>query len=171
MRCLAAAMLAMLAACAPLDATAPRGVDLSGNWRLDAAQSDPPPDLAAIRGREDRAVVRGRRLDTGVSAAFLVQDFPVLAAERLRIDQNADSMGIRYGESDYRDISWGARERDFWRIRAGWEDGALTIRSRRDDVRGIETMALQDQGRQLRITVRIDTAGEDVRAVRVFRRD
>ena len=167
-----AALLAALclAACAPLDTRVPTGFDLSGEWVLDESASDAPLDLNAIRSREDRNVARGRQSDAGASATFVVQDFPVLAAKRLSIEQNADSLGIRYDNGIYRDISWGLRERDFWNVRTGWEEGALVVRSSRGDVTGVETLTLGNAGQRLRVAVRVDTAAEDVRAVRVFRR-
>ena len=185
---MAAAMAALLAGCvASLDTTAPRGFDLTGEWLLDERQSDAPPDLNAIRRREDRDVVRNRQSNPSASAAFVVQDYPVLNAVRLHIEQDAQSMGIRYGENAaleqpqqrsaadqhwraYRDISWGVRKRDFWTVNAGWADGALVIRTARGDVRGEEVMALEDGGRRLRIAVRVTTEGEDVHAERVYRR-
>ncbi len=162
--------LAGFTACAPLDTDVPRGFDLSGEWILVEGMSDGPPDITAIRRREDRAVVRGRQANARGSAAFVVQDFPVLGAERLSIEQNADSMGIRYDEGVYRDISWGVRERDFWTVRVGWEEGALVIRSQRGETNGVERLALEDAGSRLRVTAKIDTEGEDVRVTRVYRR-
>ena len=167
----ASAALVALAGCtASLATTAPRGFDLTGDWLLDETQSDAPPDLKAIRRREDRDVVRGRQSNPMGSAAFVVQDYPVLTAVHLHIEQDAQSMGIRYDEDTYRDISWGRRERDFWTVDAGWAAGALVIRTKRGAVKGEEVMVLADRARQLRIAVRVDTEGEDIRAERVYRR-
>ena len=128
-------------------------------------------DVEAIRRREDRDVVRGRQSDAAASAAFAVQDFPVLTAARLEIEQDDESMGIRYDGVLYRDISWGERERDLWTsVRAGWNEGDLVIRSVRGAVRGRETFALERNGMGLRVTVSIETGGQDVRSVRVYRR-
>lgn len=164
------AVLLFLAACAPLDTRVPAGFDLTGEWLLDESASDAPLDLDAIRSREDRNVVRGRQTNAAASAAFVVQDFPVLGAKRLSIEQSADSLGIRYDDGIYRDISWGLRERDFWTVRAGWEEGALVVYSSRGEVKGVETLRLGSGGRRLDVEVRVDTAAEDVRGVRVFRR-
>lgn len=162
--------IAALAACAPLDTRVPAGFDLSGEWLLQELASDAPPDLDAIRRREDRNVARGRQSNPGGSAAFVVQDFPILDATHLQIEQSADSMGIRYDGSDYRDVSWGERERNFWIVRAGWEEGVLVIRSTRGGTKGMEAFALEDGGTRLRVTVRVATEGEDVQAARVFQR-
>ena len=170
---LAAAVLGAclaLAACAPLATTAPGSVDFTGEWVLDAVRSGAPPDVAAIRRREDRAVARGRQTNPSGSAAFAVQDFPVLAANTLRIEQGKTSMGIRYDGSQYRDVSWGRRQRDFWTVTAGWQELALVIRSERGAVKGRETLTLERGGSVLRVAVRVETAGEDIETVRVYRR-
>ena len=160
----------LLPACSTLDPNVPGGFELTGDWLLDDDASDAPPDVDAIRRREDRDVVRGRQSDAAASAAFAVQDFPVLTATRLEIEQDDQSMGIRYDGVLYRDVSWGERERDLWTVRAGWDEGDLVIRSVRGAVRGRETFALERNGMRLRVTVSIETGGQDVRSVRVFRR-
>lgn len=166
---LAAAVLAF-AACAPLATTAPPTVDFTGEWLLDPTRSGTPPNLEKIRRREDRAIVRGRQPNARASAAFAVQDFPVLRAETLRIEQNAGSMGVQYDGGLYRDVSWGKRERDFWTIQAGWQEGALVIRSERGAVKGRETLTLEQAGAVLRVAVQVETGGESIETVRVFRR-
>ena len=160
----------LLPACSALDPNVPRGFDLTGDWVLDQEASDAPPDLEAIRRREDRDVVRGRQSDAAASAAFAVQDFPVLTATRLEIEQDDESMGIRYDGVVYRDITWGERERDLWRVRAGWDEGDLVVRSVRGGTKGREAFALERDGVVLRVTVSIETGGQDVRSVRVYRR-
>ncbi|MCY3838669.1 MAG: hypothetical protein OXH09_08540 [Gammaproteobacteria bacterium] len=160
----------LLAGCSALDSNVPRGFDLTGDWVLDREASDAPPDLDAIRRREDRDVVRGRQSDAAASAAFAVQDFPVLTATRLEIEQDDESMGIRYDGVVYRDITWGERERDLWKVRSGWDEGDLVVRSVRGNVRGREAFALERNGMRLRVTVDIETGGQDVRSVRVYRR-
>ena len=166
----------LVGACTPLNTNIPRSFDLTGRWVLDETASDAPPDLDAIRKREDRKYIRGKKTSADGSAAFVVQDFPVLDATELHIEQDAASMGVRYrsegrtGQDIYRDISWGERKRDFWMVRTGWEDGALVIRSNRGDIRGAETLTLEDRGRRLRVAVRVATDGEGVRATRVFNR-
>ena len=160
----------VLSACMPLNTNVPASFDLTGHWVLDDLASDAPLDLDAIRRREDRKVARGRQSNPGGSAAFVLQDFPVLNATEIRIEQDSASMGIRYGDDTYRDVSWGERERDFWSVRTGWQDGSLVIRSTRGGTKGTEILVLEDAGERLRITVRVETEGEDVRAVRVFNR-
>ena len=167
---LAVGVAFLLTSCSALDPIVPGGFDLTGDWLLDGDASDAPPDVDAIRRREDRDVVRGRQSDASASAAFAVQDFPVLTATRLEIEQDDESMGIRYDGALYRDISWGERERDLWTVRAGWDEGDLVIRSVRGAIRGREVFALERNGMRLRVTVSIETGGQDVRSVRVYRR-
>ena len=169
-RWLAVGVVFVLPACNTLDPSVPRGFDLTGDWVLDRDASDAPPDLDAIRRREDRDVVRGRQSDAAASAAFAVQDFPVLTATRIEIEQDEESMGIRYDGALYRDVSWGERDRDLWRVHAGWNEGDLVVRSDRGGTRGRETFALERDGMLLRVTVDIETGGQDVRSVRVYRR-
>lgn len=169
-RSLVFAVVFLVPACETLDPSVPGGFELSGDWVLDRDASDAPPDLEAIRRREDRDVVRGRQSDAAASATFAVQDFPVLTATRLQIEQDDKSMGIRYDGVVYRDITWGERERDLWKVRAGWDEGDLVIRSLRGGTRGRETFALERSGTLLRVTVTIETGGQDVRSVRVYRR-
>ena len=166
---IAACLVAPAACQTPLDVAAPAGFDLSGVWVLDAGASDAAPDPKAIRRREDRDVALGRQTNAEASSAFVAQDFPVVSAQRMTIEQDARSMGIDYDNGAYRDVSWGERERDYWRVQAGWQDGALVIRSRRDLTEGVETMRLQGAGR-LRVDVLVKTGGRDVEVTRVFER-
>ena len=165
--------LAWLAGCTSLSDVPPAGLDLSGEWVVDEAASDPPPDVDAIRRREDRRIARGRQTDPTASGAFVAQDFPVLAATRLVIEQDRDSMGVYYfrgDDSNYFDFTWGKRERDFWQVRTGWQEGELVILSERGVVEGTERLRLEDDGRRLRVSVSVDTGGEKVRSERVFDR-
>lgn len=170
----AAVAAALLAGCTSLSELPPRGFDLSGVWLLDEEASDPEPDIEDIRRREDREIIRGRQSDPTASGAFVAQDFPVLAAVRLEIEQDAQSMGVRYvraaGDSTYTDFTWGRRQRDFWVVHTGWQDGVLVILSERGGIDGSERLVLEDGGSRLRVSVRVDTGGEDVRSERVFTR-
>ena len=168
-------MLALvgLAGCTSLSEVPPVGLDLSGEWVVDEAASDPPPDVEAIRRREDRLVARGRQKDATASGAFVAQDFPVLAATRLVIEQDRQSMGVYYfrgDDSSYLDFTWGQRERDFWQVRTGWQEGELVILSERGGVEGSERLRLENGGQRLRVSVSVDTGGEKVRSERVFDR-
>ena len=148
----------------------PSSFDLSGTWVLNEVKSDAAPDPDEIRRREDVDVLRGRQRDARASSAFVMHDFPVVGATRMVIEQDGYSMGIDYAGGVYRDVTWGERTRDYWTIRASWRDDALVIESRRDPIKGTETMRLEDGGRRLRVEVFVKTGGQDVRAVRVFDR-
>ena len=167
----AAFALVLAAGCqSALDTRPPAGFNLAGVWHLNAGLSDAAPDPREIRRLEDRDVVRGRQRDAEASSAFVAEDFPVVKATRMTIEQDAGSMGVRYDDGPYRDVSWGTRERDHWRVQAGWRDGALVIRSRRDLTEGVETLRLERSGERLRVEVVVKTGGRDVRTLRVFDR-
>ncbi len=164
------AVLLTVGACTTIDTSVPSSFDLSGTWLLVSNLSDEAPDAEAIRRREDARVVRGRQTDPSASGAFVAQDFPIVAAERLVIEQDRTSMGILYGDGVYRDFSWGERNRDFWRIRAGWRDDALVIASERGDIKAQERMSLSNRGARLTVDVSIRTGGENFRGTRIFER-
>ena len=161
-------MLALIAGCESLSSAVPTGFDLSGEWLLDVNASDSAPDTRAIRRAEDLDIARGKQKNVNASAAFVVQDFPVVAARQLVIEQNDDSLGIRYSNGTYRDVTWGRTERNFWQIEAGWSNGVLVIISRRDDIIGREEMKLEAGGSRLRVTVDVKTDGRDVKLDRVY---
>jgi hypothetical protein len=127
--------LCLVAGCGavPLEDDTPRGFDLSGRW------------IAS-----DEAVARG-----GLRSGFITQDFPLLIAREMRIEQNADSMGIEYGRGSYRDVTWGERKRGVWEVRAGWHDGALHIYSEAPDTSAAEVWRLSEDGQELAIDVHI----------------
>ena len=161
-------LLALVTGCESLSLAIPVGFDLTGEWLLDANSSDSAPDTKAIRRAEDMDIARGKQKNVNASAAFVVQDFPIVAAERLVIEQNNDSLGIRYSNGTYRDVTWGRTQRNFWQIEAGWSNGVLVILSRRDDITGREEMRLEAAGSRLLVTVDVKTEGRDVRLQRVY---
>ena len=124
----------------PLEEQAPAGFNLNGEWRLDTDASD-----GELRGR-------------GVGSAFLGQDFPLLLARQMRIEQDARSMGIEYGRGSYRDVSWGERRRGVWQVHAGWLDGELRIYSDAPDTSAVEIWRLSENGQRLVIDVQVKGA-------------
>ncbi len=172
---LAGAWLAALGGCGstPLDPEAPTEFDLNGHWVINRALSDPPPDEGRLRAEADRALVEmgrpGQRRRTGM-LAFVAADFPVLASKSMIIEQDPQSMGIRYASGAYRDVSWGQRRRGLWEVNAGWTEAGLVIASRADDASATETLRLREDGRQLAINVEIKSGGDALSAVRVFDR-
>ena len=157
----------------PLAPEVPATFDLNGQWLVREAQSDPPPDLKRLQAEADRRLLElglpGRRAPMG-ALAFAVQDFPVLAAKSMIIEQDAHSMGIRYDTGAYRDLSWGERQRGLWQVSAGWLEGALVVVSKAPDAGARETMRLGADGRRLVVEVFLSSAGEDFTIVRTFDR-
>ncbi|MCR9276929.1 MAG: hypothetical protein NXH85_03055 [Pseudomonadaceae bacterium] len=179
-------MLALSACTAlNLDSTPPPGYDLTGTWLINTQLSDPPPAprrgsggaAGAEKGSRGPAPSGGggqpRMPDRSsrLAFAFLIQDFPVLAAQRLKIEQNRDSMGIDFDRGSYRDVSWGERERGIWDVTAGWDDtGVLTILSESTDARALERLQLSEDERQLSIEFSYQVDGDSRRYRRVFDR-
>lgn len=153
-----------------LDYRAPAGFDLSGIWVLNEFLSEQPPSDKEIRQQDDAAVRRGHRINSAASSAFLAQDFPVIDSGRMEIEQNADSMGVRYSTGAYSDVSWGRRQRNFWKVHAGWEGDQLVIISRRDDIEGRVKISLEADGARMRVEVDVESGRREVRVVRVFER-
>ena len=135
----------------PLEPTAPSGFDLSGEWVLD--------DETTVAAGE------GRSLRSG----FMIQDFPLLVARQMRIEQDARSMGIEYERGSYRDVSWGERRRGIWEVRAGWHEGVLYIYSEAPDTSASEVWRLSENGDRLEINIEVRGAREQTFR-RVFRR-
>ena len=172
---LGSAWLLALSGCGsvPLDPEAPTGFDLNGHWVINQALSDPPPNERRLQHEADRSLLEmgrlGQRRRMGM-LAFVTADFPVLASRSMIIEQDPNSMGIRYESGAYRDVSWGERRRGLWEVNAGWTEDGLIIASRADDARATETMRLRQGGRQLAITIEIKSAGDALSVVRVFDR-
>jgi hypothetical protein len=158
------AIFLLITACAgpSLDPAPPAGFNLSGEWRLVADRSDTTPDQGFLDNSRQSGSHELARHGIGT-------DYPVVYASRMKIEQNRDSMGIRYDQSEYRDVSWGKRERGMWTVDAGWSSGALYIYSRAHDSRGVEVMHLSADGNTLTVDVEVH-AGEKIRVQRVFRR-
>ena len=173
---LAISVLAALTACSttPSLSTEP-SFNLSGKWRLVPDESDAPPNPRNAMNRVSRESIERRPGRSAAKArvrgavfAFVTQDFPVLTANRMRIEQSGDSMGIDYTPGTYRDVSWGRRERGIWEVYAGWDETeALIIDSRGNDIRAVERMILRPDGRlQVDVTVNADKRQLDL--TRVF---
>jgi len=162
---LLAALLSGVWGCSgtPLEAPPPAIFDLSGEWQLVADESDAAPASGDLSQAQRRAGMRALAR-SGVS-----RDFPVVVTTSMRIEQNADSMGIRYDNGEYRDISWGERERGMWRVTAGWQEDGLHIVSKAHDSEAHEVLTLAPDDRTLTVNVHID-AGEKLALTRVFER-
>ncbi len=166
------------AACAStvkLNTQVPAGFNLSGHWTLAPELSDETPDPRKLRARSDRKELNRRRVLSEERAQpgslmFITHDFPVLLAEHMVIEQNADSMGIKYDRGGYRDVSWGKRTRELWDVYTGWEGGNLVIVSQGNNAKTKETMRLENNGQVLVVAVEVNADGEEVSVIRVFRR-
>jgi hypothetical protein len=140
-----------------LETIVPDGFDLSGDWELIADESDPAPQVSELRRQ-------------GLAISFATQDFPVLSAQAMTIEQNADSMGVQFDQGMYRDVTWGKRVRGLWDINVGWDGGTLYIISKANDASAKESMRLEDGGERLAVSVRIEAEGESFSANRIYRR-
>ena len=135
----------------PLEESAPEQFDLSGHW----VQAD---NMQAPRGR-----------NSGRASGFMAQDFPLLVAREMRIEQDARSMGIEYARGSYRDVTWGERRRGVWEVRAGWHEGALHIYSAAADISAAEIWRLSADGQRLDIQISVK-GNRDQEFQRAFRR-
>jgi hypothetical protein len=148
-----------LAACqsTPPSTTMPAGFDLSGAWELVPGESDVLPSMLNLRAR-------------GGLLHLIAQDFPVLRARRMTIDQGHDSMGLTYDGADYRDVSWGTRKRGLWEVQAGWLEGRLVIISKAEDADALETFTLSPDGKRLTVEIEIRSSGESLQLRRTYAR-
>jgi hypothetical protein len=153
----AAVLLAAGCAGTPLDYAPQPGFNLTGNWELVPELSDQAPTRSRLRSR-------------GSMIAFVTQDFPVLRAQRMHIEQNRDSMGVEYDGREYRDVSWGVRQRGLWEVEAGWLEGNLVILSEAPDGEAQETFALSPDGQMLTIDIRVSSGSENFAVTRIFSR-
>ena len=152
-------VLLLVAACAsnPLDYTPAAGFDISGDWLL-------VPEISAAAPPRNQLRARGSMM------AFVSQDFPVLRARRLHIEQNRDSMGVTFDDDRYRDVSWGVRQRGLWNVEAGWLEGALVIVSDAKDGEARETFVLSPDGQMLTIEIELKAGRENLALTRIFTR-
>ncbi len=170
--------LVLLQGCSTVpDLTSKQAFNLTGQWRLVDQLSDAAPNPRRMMDRMDKEVARRgptrgaqKVRMQGALFAFVNQDFPVLSAEKMLVEQNVDSMGIDYKPGRYRDVTWGERERGLWRVYAGWDDeDRLVIDSRGNDIRARETMHLRSDG-LLEVQVDVHSKQRDFSVLRVFER-
>lgn len=141
---------------APPAVDVPPSFNLSGNWQLVPGQSDVPPTLLQLRAR-------------GGFLHLVTSDFCTLEARSLRIEQDAQSMGIACDEGTWRDVSWGERRRGLWQVQAGWLEDALVILSDAQDARASESFRLEGD-RLLTIVIELEAGGERIAITRTFTR-
>tara|TARA_Y200000002_G_scaffold274423_1_gene228725 strand:+ start:1471 stop:2067 length:597 start_codon:yes stop_codon:yes gene_type:complete len=156
-----------------LETTPSQPTNLSGLWQLDVGASD---SSEGLKNRPSRGLGRNQsvreeiqRISRGSGLAFIAQDFQVLKAKRLKIEQGSDSMGVQHWPGVYRDVTWGQRERGLWTVYAGWEQNDLLIQSTTKDMRVLERYQLINNG-QLRVLISVKADGETKELQRFFRR-
>ena len=176
LRCLLGRLLLVLASVAivagcgqiPLEDSAPERFDLSGRW----VQADNPAQSGGNNSQDSgdpQRPPRGGRDTNSMASGFMAQDFPLLVAGQMRIEQDARSMGIEYARGSYRDVTWGERRRGVWQVRAGWHEGALHIYSEASDISAAEIWQLSADGQRLDISISV-RGNRDQKFHRVFRR-
>ena len=150
-----------------------KSIRLSGIWVVDAGASD---DLRAFtlppsERRRPKLSVREeiRRIGLGSGLAFVVQDFQIIDANQIVIEQGRNSMGVKHIPGTYRDVTWGDRERDIWRIQAGWQETDLVIFSTAKGLRVLERYQLVNQNR-LRLDLDVQADGVNRKLTRFFDR-
>ena len=165
----------IMAGCAGLnlELTPTQPINLSGTWQLDTAASD---SADGLKGRPSRRLERNetvrdeiQRISRGSGLEFIAQDFQVLKAKRLKIEQGSDSMGVQHWPGVYRDVTWGQRERGLWRVYAGWERNDLLIQSTTRDMRVLERYQLINNT-QLRVQITVRADGQTKELQRLYRR-
>jgi hypothetical protein len=156
-----------------LEPTPSQPTNLSGLWQLDVGASD---SSEGLKNRPSRGLGRNQsvreeiqRISRGSGLAFIAQDFQVLKAKRLKIEQGSDSMGVQHWPGVYRDVTWGQRERGLWTVYAGWEQNDLLIQSTTKDMRVLERYQLINNG-QLRVLITVKADGETKELQRLYRR-
>ncbi|MCY3884000.1 MAG: hypothetical protein OXG24_03705 [Gammaproteobacteria bacterium] len=165
------AVFAFVYGCAGINYEIPPSFDLTGSWSLDEDLSDVAPDLTKIRKSEQRDAIAGRRADPTDSSTFIVHDFPVVSSNTMRIEQDAESMGIQFEDAPYVDFKWGRQMRNGWRIEVGWNGDSLVVTKMRDSVRGSETYTLNSAGNILTVKVRVITSADRIVLDRIYTRD
>ena len=156
-----------------LGLTPTQPTNLSGTWQLDTAASD---SADGLKGRPSPRLERNetvrdeiQRISRGSGLEFIAQDFQVLKAKRLKIEQGSDSMGVQHWPGVYRDVTWGQRERGLWRVYAGWERNDLLIQSTTRDMRVLERYQLINNT-QLRVQITVRADGQTKELQRLYRR-
>jgi hypothetical protein len=149
----------LLAGCSsqPPSVAVPAGFNLTGEWVLLPDESDAGPTGLNLRAR-------------GGMLRLIAQDFPVLRATRLSIEQGGDSMGISYDGTNYRDVSWGARKRGFWEVQTGWVEAQLVIISKAEDADARETFTLAPDGQRMSVRIELEAGSESLAISRTFKR-
>ena len=160
----------LLGSCASVQTTPDEPVDLSGRWVLDEELSDPEPDLEKLRVEQEKQLLRGVAIDPMDSVELLRLYFPVISRKSVLIEQDEESMGMRFDDQPYMDVEWGTTKEDGWRRSVKWSNSSLVLRSSRGRIRGHETYSISNETDRLSVEVSLVAGNQRVELTRVFRR-
>lgn len=160
----------LLGSCASVQTTPDEPVDLSGRWVLDEELSDPEPDLEKLRVEQEKQLLRGVAIDPMDSVELLRLYFPVISRKSVLIEQDEESMGMRFEDQPYTDVEWGTTKEDGWRRSVKWSNSSLVVRSSRGRIRGHETYSISSETDRLSVEVSLVAGNQRVELTRVFRR-
>jgi len=171
-----------IGACATrLDYNSPKSEDLSGQWVLNAEQSQEiilrPAKHASVSSKGERRGERSRggrpqgaKTSQTKGQKALVADLRIrptkpdsMTATEMAIEQVQDSMGIRYASDKYRDVDWGKKEYRGVTTVAGWEGDTLQINTKGKRLSFSESYQLNKTGDVLSIFFKV--SGEQYRRV------
>jgi hypothetical protein len=159
---------AVLSACSHLETVSPAGVDLSGTWLLDQRHSDtPPPPPRPHESDESHAGTNGEAPPRFHGPAPLL---PMIAATRMTITQDRNSMGVDYPNQPYRDVKWGEQKRSLYVVDAGWDKDRLIIETKSQPMTARETYSLSDDRNTLTLLIDLTDRHGDRHITRVFTR-
>ena len=163
------AFAALAAACTNLETASPAGVDLSGVWQLDQQHSDvpPPPPRPHDSDEPHQGMAGGEGPPRFHGPA---PPLPMIAARRMTIAQDRDSMGIDYPNQPYRDVKWGEQKRSLYVVDAGWDHDRLIIETKSQPMTVRETYSLSPDRNTLTLLIEINEKRGDRRLTRVFNR-
>ena len=168
-------LLASLIACAAtqssLSSQVPSSIDLSGVWTLVEEFSAGDIDRVETQREFEEDSIDGKATSTLGSLYFAEQDFPIVGATQLEIQQDEHSIGILYGVGKYRDLVWGLQSRGEWKLDVGWQDRSLIIKSGISHSRGLETYRLDADNQTLQVSVQIRAGSERRTLRRTFTRE
>lgn len=180
------------AGCANLSLVPPDQYNLTGQWQLNAAISDspslaglfksrqgaggqrsrpqgggragPPPDGGKAGGRGRGGQNPGGAMGVGARQPKI----PSLQAKQIDIEQNVESMGLKFDGVNYTDVSWGKRKRGELTITSGWKDRDLIVKTAGGRIAIEERYVLSLDGQRLTLFVDLDGGRDDLSFKRVF---
>jgi hypothetical protein len=162
--------IAALAGCSHLAAVSPAGVDLSGSWQLDRSRSDAPPPPPRPHDDEESHGSMGGSPEGPPRFHGPAPLMPMVAATRMTIVQDRDSMGIDYPNQQYRDVKWGEQKRSLYVVDAGWDHDRLIIETKSQPMTIRETYSLSPDRDTLTLVIDLTEKRGDRHVTRTFTR-